>query len=418
MKNRSFKIIFMAGLLVMISILGTALFISHKENGALKDKTDVIKSSQYVCSMHPQVIQDEPGDCPICGMFLIEMIEDKNSFDSSLSDIILKVNESVQASVKSIIPEQASLPIIIEAQGIINYDPGNIKTISAHFKGYIERSFVKYQFQHITRGQKIYEIYSPDIYSEQWNYVKLIQAFPDRDDLTREAMDWFNHQGLSKAQVDSLKLAKIPDYYFSVYSDAEGFAVSKDFDPGIYDNAAALQGWSGSTGFNDGITVEKGAPLFRLIDVRSLRVDLKVKMADAPLVERGQKVILTDEAYPENQISAFIDQTESFNGGLFQTVKVFIKVDDDNRFFPGKQITARIFAGSHDGLWLPATAVVEMGQHRTVFIKKGHRFVPTEVRTGVRTDDKIEILYGIDHTSKVAQEALLLIDSDGFINLN
>jgi Cu(I)/Ag(I) efflux system membrane fusion protein len=367
--------------------------------------------------MHPHVIQDEPGDCPICGMFLIEMIEDKNSFDSSLADIVLRVNESVQASVKSIIPEQASLPIIIEAQGIVNFDPGSIKTISARFKGYIERSFVKYQFQYITKGQKIYEIYSPDIYSEQWNYVKLIQALPDRDDLTMEAMEWFNHQGLSKGQIDSLKLANIPDYHFSVYSDAEGFAVSKNFNPRIYDNAGALQVWSGTTGFNDGITVEKGAPLFRLIDVRSLRVDLKVKMEDAPLVERGQKVILTDESYPERQISASIDQIEPFNGGLFQTVKVFIKTDDKDGFFPGKQITARILAGSHDGLWLPATAVVEMGQHRSVFIKKENKYVPSEVRTGVRSNNKIEILYGIDQNSIVAQEALLLVDSDGFINL-
>jgi Cu(I)/Ag(I) efflux system membrane fusion protein len=417
MKNRYFKIVFIAGSLLLVFILGTALFISRKENGDLKDKTDVTKISQYVCSMHPHVIQDKPGDCPICGMFLIEMIEDKNSFDSSLADIVLRVNESVQASVKSIIPEQASLPIIIEAQGIVNFDPGSIRTISARFKGYIERSFVKYQFQYITKGQKIYEIYSPDIYSEQWNYVKLIQALPDRDDLTMEAMEWFNHQGLSKGQIDSLKLANIPDYHFSVYSDAEGFAVSKNFNPRIYDNAGALQVWSGTTGFNDGITVEKGAPLFRLIDVRSLRVDLKVKMEDAPLVERGQKVILTDESYPERQISASIDQIEPFNGGLFQTVKVFIKTDDKDGFFPGKQITARILAGSHDGLWLPATAVVEMGQHRSVFIKKENKYVPSEVRTGVRSNNKIEILYGIDQNSIVAQEALLLVDSDGFINL-
>ena len=48
----------------------------------------------------------------------------------------------------------------------------------------LNKSFVKYQFQHIKKGQKIYEIYCPDIYTEQWNYVKLVQAYPDRDDLT------------------------------------------------------------------------------------------------------------------------------------------------------------------------------------------------------------------------------------------
>ena len=102
-----------------------------------------------------------------------------------------------------------------------------------------------------------------------WNYVRLIQTYPDRDDLTKEALEWFKLLGLSKGQIDSLKRAIRPDYYLAVYSSAEGYAVSRDFDPETYffsdskgenDPETFLAG-TGNVGLTDGITIETGDPL-------------------------------------------------------------------------------------------------------------------------------------------------------------
>ena len=69
--------------------------------------------------MHPQVIRDTPGDCPICDMLLIELIAlDDNKYDSSLTDIVRPVNKSVLAAVRTVIPGQMSLPVVIEASGL------------------------------------------------------------------------------------------------------------------------------------------------------------------------------------------------------------------------------------------------------------------------------------------------------------
>jgi len=397
--------------LLLLFILASLACSRHRRIESQQEQTALSKKKQYVCSMHPEVIRNEPGDCPICGMFLIEKIEqDKNSFDTSLTDIVRSVNESVMASVKTVTPEQAALPLVIEAFGIINYDPRKIITISARFGGLIERSFVKYQFQHVNKGQKIYEIYSPDIYTAKWNYVKLLQAYPDRDDYTREALEWLNILGLSKGQIDSLKRTVKPDYHLAVYSYGEGYAVPGDFDPGT-----SIAG-TGSIGLNDGITVETGTPLFKLIDVRSLRVDLKVKTEDGSLLSRGQKVIIIDTANSGRQFVGAIDQIEPLNGGIFQTVKVYI-TDNERLLLPGRQIKAQIMAGIRDGLWVPVSAVANLGQRRSVFVMDGNKFVAMEIGTGVRSEDKIEILSGIDQNSRIAEKALLLIDSDGFIKM-
>lgn len=427
MKKKLIKITGISLFLLLVFILATAAYLRQRGSAQDKEITSESGSKLYVCSMHPQVIRDAPGDCPICGMFLIEKIDrDKNSFDSTLTDIVRPVNKAVLAAVTTVSPEEAALPLIIEASGIANYDPRKIQTISARFGGLIEKSFVKYQFQHINKGQKIYEVYAPDIYTQRWNYVKLIQAYPDRDDLTKEALEWLYLQGLSKGQIDSLKRSTTrPDYHLAVYSPGEGYAVSRDFDPESFFSTGFKEGnnpentlaGKGSIGLNDGVAIEKGDPLFKLIDVRSLRVDLKVKTGDGTLLRRGQHVVITDAANPGKHFKGTISQIEPLNGGLFQSVKVFI-TDNERLLLPGRQIKAQIMAGPREGLWVPATAVVDLGQRRSVFVLEDNKFIATGVRTGVRSGDKVEILSGLARDAKIAGKALLLIDSDGFISIN
>ncbi len=387
------------------------------------DQSKMPIKKQFVCSMHPEVIQSEPGDCPICGMSLIEKIEqDNNSSDTLLTDVVRPVNESVLTSVATISPVQISLPIIIDASGIINYDSRRIRTVSARFGGLVEKSFVKYQFQPIRKGQKIYEIYSPDIYTDRWNFIKLIQKYPDQDNLTVEAREWLKLLGLTSGQIDSLKRTVKPDYHLAVYSEADGYAVSADFDPDNYfafEESEATQPEAvragGSIGFNDGLTIETGDPLFKIIDIKSLRADLKVRTEDVSLLRKGQKVILKDAAIPERKFDATISQIEPLNGGLFQLVKVFFS-DKEGLISPGSQIEAQILAGSHDAMWLSKTAIINLGQRQSVFVMDDNKFIATTIQTGMRSGDKIEILSGIDQDSKIAMNASLLVDSDGFID--
>jgi membrane fusion protein, copper/silver efflux system len=377
---------------------------------------------QYVCSMHPEVIQDKPGDCPICAMALIEKIDhDSNLADSALNDVVAPVNLSVLGSIATVMPVETELPVTIKANGIINWDPGRIKTVSAHFRGVIERSFVKYQFQPVRKGQKIYEIYCPDIYLERWNYIKLIQMYPDQDNLTVEAREWLSLQGLTEGQIDSLKHSPKPNYHLPVYSDVDGYAVSADFNPENFlaesensaENPVNLTG-NNNIGLNDGTAVETGTPLFRIIDKNSIRADIKVNTEDVWLLKRGQKVCLTDAISPGKNIEATITLIEPLNGGLFQVVKVYTG-DREGTLTPGKLIRASISAGNHKGLWVPGTAVYNLGQHQAVFIMKDNRFIARAVRTGLRSGDMVEILEGLDMGSEIALKATLLTDSDGFI---
>jgi len=378
------------------------------------EQTNLSMKKQFVCSMHPEIIEDKPGDCPICGMSLILKIEhDTNSSDSLFTDIVHSVNETVLGSVPVVSPLQADLPVIIEASGIINYDSRRIRTVSARFGGLVERSYVKYQFQPVRKGQKIYDIYCPDIYLDKWNYVQLIQMYPDQDHLTVEARKWLELLGLTKEQVESLKKTVKPDYHLEVYSDADGYAVSADFDSETY-FAGSNATTNSSLGFDEGLTIETGTPLFKLVDSKSLRADLKIRTEDVNLLSKGQKVIFNSVTSQKESIEATISQIEPLNGSLFQLVKVYFTQKEGN-LLPGSQIQAQIITGNHNALWLPRSAVINLGQRQSIFVMTDGNFIATTIKTGLQSGNHIEILSDIDQNSKIALNALLLIDSDGFI---
>jgi Cu(I)/Ag(I) efflux system membrane fusion protein len=408
-------------LMLLILIIGVFLSCTGKKgiDKESQNKYEHVSSlKQYVCSMHPQVVKDKPGDCPLCGMSLIEKIVDKNPADSSLNDVVSPVNELVLSNISTVNPVADNLPLNIEASGIINIDSRRIRMISARFGGLIEKSYVKFQFQRIRKGQKIYDIYCPNIYAEKWNYIKSIQISPDKDNQTIEAREWLKQLGLTSSQIESLKRSVKPDYHLAVYCEADGYAVPADFDAEKYfsseNSNATNETGSKGIGLNDGITIETGTPLFKVVDVKWLRADLKVKTGEVGLLRKGQKVIFSTDITSDKKFEATISQIEPLNGGIFQLVKVFF-TDKNGVLIPGRQIQAKIQTGKHKSIWLPETAVVNLGQRKSVFVKHNNNFIATVIKTGIHIGNKIEILSGIEQSSKVALNASLLIDSDGII---
>jgi Cu(I)/Ag(I) efflux system membrane fusion protein len=399
------------------SICGMSLI--EKPEQANQQKKEI-----YVCSMHPDVIRNEPGDCPICGMSLIiKSAGEENGADMTLSDVVLPVNESVLASVQTVGVTREMLPVIIEASGIINFDTRRITTVSARYRGLIEKSYIKYKFQPVRKGQKIYEIYCPEIYSTHMNYVNLVKTLPDKPEITRDAMEWLVNLGLTKEQINDLIKSEKPDFHLSVYSNAEGFVLGTDFNPeadftfGNEINNVSGPSASGNIGLglNEGAVIEEGTPLFKVVSLESVRADLKIRTEDAGALKVGQNVILTDAVSPEKSMNARISQIEPLNGGLFQIVRTYVP-NQDNRLYPGMKIQAHILTGSHNSLWVPKKAVIDLGQQQVVFLKQDKSFKARPVITGIRSGDKIEICSGIEYNTKIAANASLLTDSDGFIN--
>src|SRR5882757_4600146 len=121
------------------------------------------QTEEYTCSMHPTVVLDKPGTCPVCGMDLV--LKGKATGEvkamGELNYLLKPVNAIVISSIKTVTPVRKSVELKTEANGMITYDTRRLTTISSRFSGRIEKLFVKSNFQPIHKGQRIFEIYSP-----------------------------------------------------------------------------------------------------------------------------------------------------------------------------------------------------------------------------------------------------------------
>src|SRR3990170_1484807 len=163
-----------------LSILIVFVFIAFGcgENNSSHEKHDEQEQAQkiYTCPMHPEIIRNEPGQCPICGMNLVEKVEKGEKINNDVLSILLKpVNESVLSNVKTVFPKQKELSDEVEVSGIITYDTKQISAVSARVSGRIDQLFVKYRYQPISKGQKLMEIYSKELVTEQENFLYLIK---------------------------------------------------------------------------------------------------------------------------------------------------------------------------------------------------------------------------------------------------
>jgi Cu(I)/Ag(I) efflux system membrane fusion protein len=142
-------------------------------------------TEQYTCPMHPTVVKDKPGTCPICGMELV--LKGNHSEEVKITDeltyLLKPVNSAVVSSIKTIIPVKKSMEIKSNVNGLITYDTRTFTAISSRFEGRIEKLFVKYNFQPIHKGQRILEIYSPELLTAQRDLLYLLKSDKENSQL-------------------------------------------------------------------------------------------------------------------------------------------------------------------------------------------------------------------------------------------
>jgi Cu(I)/Ag(I) efflux system membrane fusion protein len=178
---------------------------------------------KYTCPMHPQILEDHPGSCPICGMTLVKKSgQASEGADISLNTVLQPVNSSVISGVSAIAPEQKEIPTTISANGYLDFDTRTFNNIASRFSGRIEKLYIKYAFQEIYQGQRIFEIYSPDIVTAQQDLIYLTKNSAQETGLINAAKQKLLLKGMTYEQVNQVIKTGKPFYSLPVYSPYEG----------------------------------------------------------------------------------------------------------------------------------------------------------------------------------------------------
>ena len=382
---------------------------------------EVSKGKQlYTCSMHPQIIREEPGKCPICGMDLIKKENNAQKInDIQLEDLLQPANEFVISSVPVTTVKSGREEIAIEAIGSIQNDTRQEAAISSRVSGRIERLYVRYRYQMIKPGDKIMDIYSPEIATAQQNLLFLLKSDASNTSLIQAAKQRLLLMGISSGQLQQLIKTRKASLTVSVYSNAMGHVHEAGQE--TMNATGQMQNTSATTAplaVREGMYVQQGQKIFLLTNPAKAWALLNIFPENQHLVKVGNLVKITPEAMPEKTFSAQINFIEPFYRQGSKTLTARVYVDNSKYHIPiGSQVRANIYGSTAIGSWLPREAVVSLGLNEVAFVKTRGGFVARKIKTGIRQNNLVQIINGLMATDTVAANAQYLTDSESFIKV-
>jgi multidrug efflux pump subunit AcrA (membrane-fusion protein) len=355
-----------------------------------------------------------------------------------LTRLLKSPNESIVASVKTIKGEFKSMPINIEAQGIVTYDTRTIFSIPSRIGGRLEKVYLKYPFQPVKRGQKVAEIYSPELLTAQRELLFLIENDSQNESLIIGAKERLKLLGASGAQINALIQRKETQNTFAIYSPGDGYVVSETQQVPVAPVSSASSSVGGmSDGMNaasgnssnpnptatatstsgglirEGSYVTAGQTLFSIVNTSALRVELNIPSSMTHKIKKGTEVML--DFGDGNEHVALVDFVQPFFNQDQEFLTIRVNTKNSNQLHIGHLVKARLSGSSIEALWVPNEAVLDLGVDKVVFIKEKEVFKPRKVEVGARVGDAIEIRHGLSSSDEIASKAQYLVDSESFI---
>lgn len=392
------------------------------------------EAAVYTCPMHPQVIQDHPGTCPICGMDLEKKVEASDVSEKEkqeLAALAQDVNETVIGNFKTIYPRKKSANDTVHLKGYLGLDDRAKNKVSSRVSGRIEKLYIKYENQSVTKGQKLFEIYSPELLAAQRDLLFVIKN--DDQQLVTGLKSRLINLGMTSAEVNQIIKTGKPIQYISVYSAYTG--VSHQITGGTSGTVASggdamgMGGGSAATpastsptlsGIREGMYVNKGQTLFELMGHGQAWALFSAYENDLPFIKKGDDVLITIPSEKGHQMSGKVDFIQPYYGENEQTATIRVYLPNHHELKIGTLIEGAISGqNAGDGFFVPKTAIYNLGKTTIVWVsdKAGKVFKARKVTIGSTTGDWIEIKAGLSVDEKVAVNAAYLVDSDSFIHV-
>lgn len=367
--------------------------------GKMKEATAAAARSDtvYTCSMHPQVMQDRPGKCPICGM---ELIPVKRGME--MDETVVLSDQQVQlGGIRVDTVGSAAVGDRMVLSGKLVVDETRSVAVSARIGGRIERLYFKATGEYLHKGDKLYDLYSEELNNAKQEYLLALDrvdnlkgGLVDLKQLAEAARNKLLLWGMSEGQVAELARTRQVGTVTSFYSPAGGYI--------------------SEIGSHEGDYLTAGTVLVRLADLSSVWVEAQVYTSHLSALDRNGKAVVRFPDLPGKEFSGRIGlvNPELDPGGRTNLVRVEL-ANAEGLLRPGMSAEVAVTSGERHSLTLPEGAVLHSKGAEVVWLATGHnRFRPVMVETGLEEEDRVEIRSGVKAGDVVVTEGAYLVNSE------
>jgi Cu(I)/Ag(I) efflux system membrane fusion protein len=374
------------------------------------------KDAVWTCSMHPQIQQHEPGQCPICGMDLIPVEKPPSEGEGNNRQVRLSERAKVLARIRTTQAQRlGSGKVERRLLGRVDYDERSLRTVTAWIGGRIERLHVSTTGERVKRGQVIATLYSPEVYNSHQDLIQARQqlerlqsgATPSARRAAEAALDAARDRlrliGMPRAELRSMERATKPSERVRIRTPFGGTVIERLATQGNY--------------------VKTGSGLYRVADLSRLWVQLDAYESDLPVLHSGQDVTLRVEALPGETFQGRVTFVDPVLDPKTRTARVRIEVNNqDRRLRPGMFVEATVQSAAGGKtteatpLVIPATAPLFTGRRSVVYVEVNDQDTPTyearDVTLGPRMGELYPVLSGLDEGDRVVVHGAFAIDAD------
>ena len=378
---------------IIIIISALFVFASCKN----KKATLVNKDEYYTCSMHPQIMQDKPGTCPICHMELIVVKRTNTAAD----EIMLNDEQIRLGNIQTDTIRNGMIGDKVILTATLNTDESKVNSINARIMGRIDRLYFKNMGDYVSRGAHLYDLYSEELNNAKQEYIVAIEKQQSLDNsiidfnrLVQSARMKLLLWGMSEAQVNELGKSKKSSPLTSFYSNESGFITELPVMEGQY--------------------VSEGSTIVKLANLSSLWAEAQVYTSQLSAIDLKGTATVQFPDIPGKEWKGKIEfaNPEIVSDSRLNLVRVSIP-NPNGLLKPGMPAYVSIKSKELNTLTLPSDAVLRDGKMNVVWVQSGkNSYKMKMVQTGLESGDRLEIKSGLQNGDVVVTRGAYLLNSE------
>ncbi|MGB4843592.1 MAG: efflux RND transporter periplasmic adaptor subunit [Ferruginibacter sp.] len=378
-------------LIIIASLL--LVFASCKS----KKTTAVNKDEYYTCSMHPQIMEDKPGNCPICHMELIVVKRTNTAAD----EILLNDEQIRLGNIQTDTIRNGMIGDKMILTATLNTDESKVNSINARIMGRIDRLYFKNMGDYVSKGVHLYDLYSEELNNAKQEYIVAVEKQQSLDNsiidfnrLVQSAKTKLLLWGMSDAQVNELTKTKKASPLTSFYSNESGYITELPVMEGQY--------------------VSEGSIIVKLADLSSLWAEAQVYTSQLSAIDLKGTAIVQFPDIPGKEWKGKIEfaNPEIVSDSRLNLVRVSIP-NPGGLLKPGMPAYVSIKSKELNTLTLPSDAVLRDGKMNIVWVQSGkNSYKMKMVQTGLESGDRLEIKSGLQNGDVVVTRGAYLLNSE------